>query len=209
MTRSRLLLLAGIPLAVFALAYGVLSAFARRPLGMTEFCTFAAAVVRAAPAHLSGSTKAPQDARERAFVAAARTVVAFLRGDAEFRALQLADTVVFHLAPESGGGVAQAAADDLGDRAAWRVRSHAGHTYVLVPPANLPRLKTRFGRHLKCFEYDLAGVVPQLARLPHVGAMLEPEDSTSCLQTWNFTFVFDAHAWPPRLTAVVYDQWEW
>jgi pimeloyl-ACP methyl ester carboxylesterase len=153
-------------------------------------------------------TEAPQDARERAFVAAARTVVAFLRGDAEFRALQLADTVVFHLAPESGGGVAHAAADDLRERAAWRVRSQAGHTYVLVPPA-LPRLTTRFGRHLKCFEYDLAGVVPQLAWLPHVGAMLGPVDSTSCLQTWNFTFVFEADAWPPRLIAVVYDQWEW
>lgn len=51
-TLRRLLYIA---LGVTLGAYGVLSGFARRPLNASEFWTFAAAVLRATPAHLGGS----------------------------------------------------------------------------------------------------------------------------------------------------------
>jgi len=146
---------------------------------------------------------------EEAFVAVAEMVIEFLQGDGELGALSLSDTVTLYLAPESGGGVAKVAGSDLRDRSSWRIRNYGGHTYVLVPPASLSGLTTRFGRHIKCFEYDLANRFPELAQLPHVGARLEPEDMTSCLQTWNLTLVFEADTLPPKLAAVVYDQWEW
>jgi hypothetical protein len=147
--------------------------------------------------------------REEAFVAAAEMVIEFLQGDGELDALSLSDIVTMHLAAESGGGVAKVAASELPDRSSWRIRSYGGHTYVLVPPASLSGLTMRFGRHMKCFEYDLAIEFPELAQLPHVGTRLEPEDMTSCLQTWNLTLVFEADTLPPKLAAVVYDQWEW
>jgi hypothetical protein len=159
--------------------------------------------VRSPPARLS------ETEHEDAFVAAAETVIDFLRGDTGFNALSLSDTVTFHLAPEGGGGVAKAPAADLRDRTAWRVPGPRGHSYNLVPPAGLSRLTTRFRRHVRCFEYDLEDEFPELAPMPHVGARLEPADRTSCLQTWNLTLVFEAGTMPPRLSAVVYDQWEW
>jgi hypothetical protein len=55
MSRRPLRLLLGIALGTFLLAYAVLSGFARRPLSPSEFWTFAAATLRATPAHLSGS----------------------------------------------------------------------------------------------------------------------------------------------------------
>jgi hypothetical protein len=159
--------------------------------------------VRSPPARLS------ETEHEGAFVAAAETVIDFLRGDAGFNALRLSDTVTFHLAPQGGGGVAKASATDLRDRAAWRIPGPAGHSYDLLPPAGLSRLTTHFRRHVRCFEYDLEDEFPELAPMPHVGARLEPADMMSCLQTWNLTLVFEADAMPPRLNAVVYDQWEW
>jgi hypothetical protein len=41
---------------------------------------------------------------------------------------------------------------------------------------------------------------------------LQPDIAApSCLRTWNATFVFDTSATgePPRLSGVLYDQWEW
>jgi hypothetical protein len=70
-------------------------------------------------------------------------------------------------------------------------------------------LTTRVGRHFNCLEYPLSSRYPELARLPHVGARLEPADAGSCLQSWNLTFVYDAGPRPPVLVAVVRDQWEW
>jgi hypothetical protein len=163
----------------------------------------------AGPADSDISPPAPTSvSHDEAFVTAAEMVIDFLRGAVGFGALSLSDTVTFYLAPESGGGVAKVAASDLRDRYAWLVRSYEGQPYVLVPPAGLSGLTTRFGRHMKCFEYDLANEFPELARFPHVGTRLEPDNVTSCLQTWNLTLVFAA-ALPPRLAAVVYDQWEW
>jgi hypothetical protein len=129
------------------------------------------------PAGSDTSQSAPTSvSHDEAFVAAAEMVIAFLRGDDGPGALSLSDTVTLYLAPESGGGVAEAAASHLRDRSSWRIRSYGGQTYVLVPPASLSGLTTRFGRHMKCFEYDLANEFPELARLPHVGTRLEPED---------------------------------
>jgi hypothetical protein len=162
------------------------------------------------PADSDMSQPAPTSvSRDGAFMAAAEMVIEFLQGGVEFGALSLSDTVTLYLAPESGGGVAKAAASHLRDRSSWRIPSHGGQTYVLVPPASLSGLTTRFGRHMKCFEYDLAKEFPELARFPHVGTRLEPNDFTSCLQTWNLTLVFEAHTLPPKLAALVYDQWEW
>jgi hypothetical protein len=48
----------GIVLGVLLVAYAVLSGCARRPLNPAEFWTFAAAVLRATPAHLGGSNPA-------------------------------------------------------------------------------------------------------------------------------------------------------
>jgi hypothetical protein len=72
----------------------------------------------------------------------------------------------------------------------------------------MSKLTTKVGRHLNCREQPLAAKFPQLAHLPHVGTMLQPENFGSCLQTWNMTFVFDTST-RPRLVAVAYDQWEW
>ena len=55
MGRHTLRRLLGIVLGVLLLGYVVLSGFARRPLNPAEFWAFAAAVLRATPAHLSGS----------------------------------------------------------------------------------------------------------------------------------------------------------
>jgi hypothetical protein len=146
---------------------------------------------------------------EDSYVTAAETVIDFLRGDAGFGALSLSDTVTFYLAPEGGGGTKKVAASDLRDRAAWSVRSDGGQAYPVIPPAGLSRRTTRFGRHLKCFEYALEDDFPVLAQSPHVGTRLEPENTTSCLQTWNLTLVFRGDTLPPVLDALVYDQWEW
>jgi hypothetical protein len=58
-------------------------------------------------------------------------------------------------------------------------------------------------------EYPLASRAPTLADLPHVGAKLDAGAGSTCLSTWNATFVFEQGVSPPRLVAVVYDQWEW
>jgi hypothetical protein len=72
----------------------------------------------------------------------------------------------------------------------------------------MTKLTTKVGRHFDCNEQSLATRFPRLAERPHVGTMLEPANRTSCLQTWNVTFVFDTNS-RPRLVAAVYDQWEW
>lgn len=81
--------------------------------------------------------------------------------------------------------------------------------YAFAPPAGLTKLTAKAGRHFNCLEYALASRFPHLAKLPHVSVKLEPTTSSSCLQSWNTTFVFDASERAPRLVAAVYDQWEW
>jgi len=72
----------------------------------------------------------------------------------------------------------------------------------------MTKLTTKVGRHFNCNEQSLATKFPRLAQFPHVGTVLEPANRTSCLQTWNMTFVFDTSS-RPRILAAVYDQWEW
>lgn len=138
---------------------------------------------------------------------AARRVVEFLRGRLSFEQIRLSDTVAFYVSPEGGLGHARFTREQLRRPSAWVVRSR-GHDFPLAPPAHMGKLTTKVGRHLNCGEQPLAAKFPQLAHLPHVGTMLQPENLGSCLQTWNMTFVFDTST-RPRLVAVAYDQWEW
>ena len=139
--------------------------------------------------------------------AAARRIVDFLRGKASFDQINLSDTVTLSVAPEGGGGQATFARQGLGQPSAWRVRS-GGHVYSFAPPTEMTKLTTKVGRHFSCNEQSLATRFPRFAKFPHVGTLLEPAIRSSCLQTWNVTFVFDTSS-PPRLVAAVYDQWEW
>ncbi|MFL5487688.1 MAG: hypothetical protein ACJ8AJ_04305, partial [Gemmatimonadaceae bacterium] len=138
---------------------------------------------------------------------AARRVVDFLRGKAGFEQIEFADSVTLYVAPEGGGAHATFSKEQLRQPSAWRVRSQ-GHVFSLAPPPAVTKLTTKVGRHLNCGEQSLAAKFPRLARLPHVGATLAPENMGSCLQTWNMTFVFDTDV-RPRLVAVAYDQYEW
>ncbi len=139
---------------------------------------------------------------------AARQVVGFLRAEVPFDSLALADTVELRVAPEGGSGASKVSRAALHDRAAWTVWAPP-RRFPLVPPARYSTLSTSVGRHFNCLEQDLATRAPDLASRPHVGARLQPESPQSCLQSWNATFVFDTAGGHPRLTAVIYDQWEW
>ena len=138
---------------------------------------------------------------------AARRVVEFLRGNASFEQIELSDTVTLSVAPEGGSGSATFSREQLRRPSAWRVRS-AGHVFALAPPPGLTKLTTKVGRHYNCGEQSLAAKFPRFAQLPHVGTGLQPTNMSSCLQTWNMTFVFDTSS-RPRLVAAAYDQWEW
>jgi hypothetical protein len=138
---------------------------------------------------------------------AARSVVEFLRGNASFEQIELSDTVTLLVAPEGGSGSAKFSREQLRRPSAWRVRS-AGHVFALAPPPGLTKLTTKVGRHYNCGEQSLAVKFPRFAQLPHVGTGLQPTNMSSCLQTWNMTFVFDTSS-RPRLVAAAYDQWEW
>ena len=138
---------------------------------------------------------------------AARRVVEFLRGKASFDQIELSDTVTLYVTPEGGGGHVTFARKALRNPAAWGVKSGA-NVFSFVPPAGMTRLTTKVGRHFDCYEQLLAPKLPRLAHLPHVGTRLQPENTRSCLQTWNVTFVFDSSV-RPRVVAAIYDQWEW
>ena len=144
---------------------------------------------------------------------AAVAVVAFLRGEAEFNRIRVADTITLYLAPEAGGAPRTVTRDMLRDRSSWMIRGprprpeRQGIRYSFVPSRGQAEVTMRVGRHLKCREYALSSVYPELARLPHVGIMLA--FGAGCLQAHNFTLVFDPDAQPPTLVAAVYDQWEW
>jgi len=156
----------------------------------------------------SADPVSPDAGRAAELESAARDLVAFLRHEAGFNRVRLADTVVLYLAPEGGGARTTFTGEQLRHPASWRVAS-GRLAYPFVPPPGATRRTTRAGRHFACREYPLASRYPELARLPHVGAKLEPEGAGSCLQSWNVTFVFDETARPPRLVAAVYDHWEW
>jgi hypothetical protein len=135
---------------------------------------------------------------------AAERIVSFLRGETGFEEIHVADTVALYVAPEGGGMREAFPREQLRDRANWRVGA-----YGLVPPAGSTILQTEVGTHYACFEQQLSSRYPHLARLPHVGARLEPPGADNCLQIWNLTLVFDPDEQPATLVAAVYDQWEW
>ncbi|HUE84440.1 MAG TPA: hypothetical protein VMO26_00015 [Vicinamibacterales bacterium] len=128
----------------------------------------------------------------------------FLRGTAPLREGLLADTVALYIAPDGGGEKVSMAASVLGSPSAWRVAS-----YSLTPPEDYGHATITPGLHFNCQPVNLETLYPELARFPHVGVRLAIDEGATCLQTWNLTFVFNEDAEAPRLTAVVYDQWEW
>ena len=142
---------------------------------------------------------------------AARRALAFLRGQLPRDSVPLVDTVVLRLAPEGGSHEARVPRADLGSPSAWSVPVGRAR-YVLTPPPAYNNVTTAIGRHLNCREYNLATRAPDWASAPHVGVSLRPDDAaSSCLRSWNMTFIFDTSArgeWP-RLAGVLYDQWEW
>ena len=144
---------------------------------------------------------------------AAKAIVAFLRGEAGFDRIRLADTVTLYLGPEAGGARRTIARATLRERSNWSVRSGSlpnapGMSYAFAPPQGRADLTTRVGRHLRCiFESPLSSIFPELAQFPHVGTMLAY--GTGCLQTQNLTLVFDPTQKPPTLIAAIYDQFEW
>jgi len=173
----------------------------QRGVALTQYLRAQAeASLRAAPAGEVARSDATLDS-------AARRVVAFLRGNASFEQIELSDTVTLSVAPEGGSGSATFSREQLRRPSAWRVRS-GGRIFSLIPPSGMTKLTTKVGRHFNCNEQSLATKFPRLAELPHVGTVLEPANRTSCLQTWNMTFVFDTSS-RPRMVAAVYDQWEW
>ena len=142
-------------------------------------------------------------------VEAATRIVRFLRGEALFDSIHLADTVSLYLGLEEGRTRRDVERALLRDRTNWKVQSESlRHSYSFVPPARTAALTTRVGRHLNCLDYPLSASFPDLARLPHVGTMLS-YGTASCLQTWTLTVIFDPHVRPPKLVAAVYDQFEW
>jgi hypothetical protein len=140
----------------------------------------------------------------------AKEIVGFLRGDADFENIRsrLADTVALYLTPEGGGTAVGYLREHLRAPANWVIVSDHG-TYSFVPPRQLTKLTVKEGHHFNCLEYSLASRFPALAGAVHVGVKLEPDRRTSCLETWNATFIFDWSTGPARLVAAVYDQWEW
>lgn len=139
---------------------------------------------------------------------AALAIVRFLSGAAPLDSTLLADTVALSLALEGGGAETRLARASLMAPDAWVVRSGGGR-HSFVPPARLPKVTVKAGRHFNCLDSSLEARRPELAGQPHAGVKLEPDSAGSCLQVWNATFVFDTTAGPPRLVAAVYDQWEW
>jgi hypothetical protein len=139
---------------------------------------------------------------------AAQHVVGFLRAEAPFDSLAVADSVELRTAPEGGGARRRVSSEALRDPAAWTVGEGAGRVR-LSPPAGYSAMSTAVGRHYRCQAQDLAPVAPEWAERPHVGVRLQPDTAASCLQSWNATFVFDTTGGRPRLSGVLYDQWEW
>lgn len=148
-------------------------------------------------------------AGDRRLVAAAKDVVSFLQGKLAFEEIETASSVTLGLSRAGGGTSKDVGRHLLRDRQNWHVQSPSGMDYSFLPPKQPGELVTRPGKHINCMEYDLASAVDGAAQLPHVGTMIKPEGSDSCLQAWNLTLVFDPKASTPTLIWAVYDQWEW
>jgi len=142
-------------------------------------------------------------------VAAATDIVRFLQGKVPFAEIETAPNVTLRLAKSGGGDSQEVPRDSLRNLEAWHVQSRSGTDYSFLPPKDRGSLVTRVGKHFQCMEYDLASAVDSSDGLPHVGAMIKPDGSDTCLKTWNLTLVFDPNLENPTLIWAVYDQWEW
>jgi hypothetical protein len=148
-------------------------------------------------------------------VEAASDIIGFLQGSVAYEQIHLADQVALHLAEEvlnpGGKNPLILSREELRDPSNWKVYSPRTEiTYLFAPPRIDAELTTSVGRHFECQETTLAEHnLEELGRLPHVGTMLYPKNASSCLQSWNLTFVFNPNLKPPTLVAVVYAQWEW
>lgn len=151
-----------------------------------------------------GNAADPAKRLESAGTEAAR----FLAGYGRFDKLDLADTVDLYVAPDGGGARARMPRDLLRDREAWQVES-GGQKRSFVPTGLRTRLVSAVGKYMNCNPSELKTRFPQLASYPHVGVKLEPANAKSCLESWNVTFVYDTAGGRTRLTAAIYDQWEW
>jgi hypothetical protein len=152
--------------------------------------------------------------RPEELVDAAKAVVAFLRGEADFDRIRLADTVTLYLSPEGGGTRSVVAREMLRRPSNWKASSGSlprapAMVHSFVPPKGRAELTTRVGSHINCLAYPLSSRSEELARLPHVGTMLMFDEQGGCLHSWNLTLVFDPDERPPTVVAAVYDQWEW
>lgn len=145
---------------------------------------------------------------DSALRSAAEDIVAFLRGGAAYETLSLADTVELVIPAEGGGTRHRMSREALRDRQAWTVQAN-GQQYSLIPAAHFTEMRVAPSRHLNCREGPLSARVPGFAESPHVGVRLEAPEVESCLQGWNVTFVFDSTSGQLRLSAAIYDQWEW
>jgi hypothetical protein len=170
---------------------------------------------RSAPATSSSPDTIPLGAHSAEdLVDAAMAVVAFLRGEGDFDRIRVADTVTLYLAPEAGGAPRTVTRAMLRNPSSWTIRGPSprsgrqGIRYSFVSFKGTAELTTRVGRHMNCREYPLSSIYKELARFPHVGISLA-DGTDSCLQSRNFTLVFDPNRKPPTLIAAVYDQWEW
>ena len=146
----------------------------------------------------AGDTASVPRAGAEALEQTARELVEFLRGNAAFETIRLADTVTLYLSPDGGGTHAAFNSEQLRRPSRWALRS-GRQTYAFTPPPSLKKMTTKAGIHFNCLDYPLASRFPELAKLPHVGVKLELDTAGSCLQTWNTTFVFDTIARPKRL----------
>jgi hypothetical protein len=140
---------------------------------------------------------------DTALESAARRVVAFLRGNEPFDGSLFADTVLLLLPAEAGSASRRVPVAELAERSTWR----AGD-YRFLPPDGPAVLEVRAGTHFRCWATPLAATEPALAGSMHVGVLLRPAQQESCLASWN-TLLFDSAASAPRISGVLYDQWEW
>ena len=166
-----------------------------------------ACVLAAAVAGLAGCrANSPQPGAN--IEQAASKVARFLSGHERFDAFTLADSVDLYVAPDGGGAHVRLSREQLREPQAWQLES-GGRTRTFVPTGLRTRIVTAPGKYMNCQPSEMSTRFPKLAGSPHVGVRLEPPRIRSCLETWNATFVFDTTGGKPRLTAAIYDQWEW
>ena len=137
--RRRVLRLLGLVLGLILLGYVTLSTFARRPLSPGEFWAFTAAVLRATPAHLSGSN--PVETLRlggAAFGSPTRSAVFSVEGETHTIPLPPRTATARNAHAQSQRFVTFATTEELREylrstlpRAGWRYREQFGSMHAL------------------------------------------------------------------------------